>query len=135
MRIAMLSGHLAARALVEGRPQDYDRLWRRRFGRFLAVSVSNRYAFARMGNRGYVRFMRTIAHVPDSREWLRRHYAPSFGKSVLFRVARRQIRSRRDPPGCAMTGCDCTWCRAHPHAPASFPGPRLTARAAASSSN
>jgi flavin-dependent dehydrogenase len=114
MRLAMLSGHFAARALVSGTPRDYDRLWRRRFGAQLRVSIVNRYAFARMADRGYVRLMRSIAKSPDARVWLRRHYAGSVCKTLAFPIARRQNRSRRDPPGCAQSGCDCTWCRAHP---------------------
>ncbi len=116
MRLAMLSGHLAARVLVEGRPGDYDRLWRKRFGAQLWVSIVNRYAFAKMADRGYVGLMRSIARSPDARQWLRRHYAPSVCKALAFPLARRHTRSRREPPGCALSGCDCTWCRTHPRA-------------------
>jgi flavin-dependent dehydrogenase len=127
MRFAMLSGHLAARVLVEGRPGDYDRLWRRRFGAQLRVSIVNRCAFSRMGDRGYVRLMRSIARSPDARQWLRRHYAPTFCKRVAFPIARRHARSRREPPGCALSGCDCTWCRAHPRVPTERPDRRRLA--------
>jgi flavin-dependent dehydrogenase len=116
MRMAMISGNLAARALLAGRPAEYDRLWRRRLGDLLKVSIVNRYAFARMRDQGYVRLMRSIGRSLDAREWFRRHYAPSLYKRLLFPLARRRTRSRRAPPGCALTGCDCTWCRAHPHA-------------------
>ncbi|HTO86728.1 MAG TPA: NAD(P)/FAD-dependent oxidoreductase [Thermoanaerobaculia bacterium] len=115
MRLAMVSGHLAARALLAGAPADYDRLWRRRLGDLLRVSIANRYAFSRMGDRGYVRLMRSIGRAGDARQWLHDHYAPSLWKRLLFPLARRATRSRRSPPGCALSGCDCTWCRAHPH--------------------
>jgi len=114
MRLAMLSGHLAARVLIAGHPREYDRLWRRRFGAQLRVSIVNRYAFSKMADRGYVRLMRSIAKSADARQWLRHHYASSLCKRLVFPLARRQTRSRRDPPGCALSGCDCTWCRAHP---------------------
>jgi hypothetical protein len=115
MRLAMLSGHLAARVLVAGHPREYDGLWRRRFGAQLRVSIVNRYAFSKMADRGYVRLMRSIAKSADARQWLRHHYASSLCKRLVFPLARRQTRSRRDPPGCALSGCDCTWCRSHPH--------------------
>jgi len=114
MRLAMLSGHLAARALLEREPEQYDRLWRGRMGPLLRVSLANRYAFERMGDSGYVRLMRSIGRAGDARVWLRRHYAPSAAKSLLFPLARRRVRSRRAPPGCTLSGCDCTWCRSHP---------------------
>ncbi|MGE5277710.1 MAG: NAD(P)/FAD-dependent oxidoreductase [Acidobacteriota bacterium] len=129
MRLAMLSGHLAARAHLDGTPAEYDGLWRQRMGDLLWVSIVNRCAFSRMGNRGYVRLMRSIARAADARQWLRRHYAPSIGKRLLFPIARRTARSRRAPPGCALTGCDCTWCRAHP-LPAADAAPRPEARLA-----
>ncbi len=133
MRFAMLSGHLAARALLAGAPEEYDRLWRNRLGDLLKVSIANRYAFARMGDRGYTRLMRSIGRAGDARDWLRRHYAPSLGKTLLFPIARRTARSRRAPPGCALSGCDCTWCRAHPlpaAGPQPHPQPRLVSAGA-----
>jgi len=119
MRFAMLSGHLAAQAMLKSAPEDYDGLWRARLGDLLKVSIVNRCCFARMGDRGYVRLMRSIGRARDARDWLRRHYAPSPGKRLLFPFARRRFRSRRSPPGCAVSSCDCTWCRAHLSAPES----------------
>lgn len=129
MRLAMLSGHLAARAHVAGTPTDYDGLWRRRLGGLLQVSMVNRYAFSRMGDNGYLRLMRSIGRAADAREWLRRHYSPSLGKRLFFPIARRTARSRRAPPGCALSGCDCTWCRSHAVS-AAEPRPRPQARLA-----
>jgi flavin-dependent dehydrogenase len=113
IRIAMLSGHLAAQALLAGAPADYDRLWRRRLGDLVRVSIVNRYLFDRMEDRGYVRLMRSIGRADDTRQWLRRHYGPSPGKRLLLALARRAARSRRAPPGCTLSSCDCTWCREH----------------------
>ena len=116
MRIAMLSGHLAARALLSGKPAEYDRLWTRRLGDLVRVSMVNRYLFDRMEDRGYVRLLRSIGRAADTRQWLRRHYGPSLGKRLLLALARRAARPRRAPPGCTLSGCDCTWCRVHPRA-------------------
>jgi flavin-dependent dehydrogenase len=115
MRIGMLSGHLAARALLDGSPESYDRAWRARLGRVLWTSIVNRYAFARMGDRGYARLMKSIACVRDGRQWLGRHYAPGLIKWLLLPIARRAMRSRRKPPGCRVPHCDCTWCRLSQH--------------------
>jgi flavin-dependent dehydrogenase len=48
IRYALLSGYLAARAVLSG--VDYDCLWKRRFGGLQRASVVNRYFFARMGH-------------------------------------------------------------------------------------
>ena len=114
MRLAMLSGHLAARAILEGTPETYDRLWRSRLGGQLKASIVNRYAFSRMGDRGYVRLMSSIARARNAREWLRHHYAASPWKRFVFALTGRAAASRRPPPGCALSSCDCTWCRSHP---------------------
>jgi flavin-dependent dehydrogenase len=111
IRIGMISGHLAARALLARSPESYDCAWRKRLGGLLRTSLVNRYAFARMGDRGYTRLMRSIARMRDARDWLFRHYSPSPAKLLLLPLARRAVRSRRGPPACAVPSCDCTWCR------------------------
>ncbi|HEY7113618.1 MAG TPA: NAD(P)/FAD-dependent oxidoreductase [Thermoanaerobaculia bacterium] len=116
MRLAMISGNLAARAHLAGDPSLYDGMWRRRLGAILRTSLVNRYMFARMGDRGYARLMRSIGRSRDARRWLRRHYASTLPKRLVFPVAQRAVQSRRAPPGCALSICDCTWCRAHPPA-------------------
>ncbi len=87
IRYALLSGCLAARALLSG--ADYDRLWKRRFGGLQRTSVVNRFFFARMGHPGYRWLMRALSRAPDPREWLRRFYAPSRWKSAWAAVAAR----------------------------------------------
>jgi flavin-dependent dehydrogenase len=115
IRIGMLSGHLAARALLARSPESYDRAWQERLGGLLKTSLVNRYAFARMGDRGYAKLMRSIVRMRDARRWLFRHYSPSIGKVLLYPLARCRVRSRRGPPACSVPTCDCTWCRSrHP---------------------
>ena len=111
IRIGMLTGHLAARSLLERSPESYDRQWRARLGRQLQTSVVNRYAFARMGDRGYARLIRSMTRRGDTRRWLSRHYSPSFAKLLLQPLAHSWARSRRGPPACPVPNCDCTWCR------------------------
>jgi flavin-dependent dehydrogenase len=117
IRLAMLSGHFAARALLEGRPESYDRLWRERLGGVLRASIVNRFGFQRMGDRGYASLLRGIARSPDLRQWLRGRYAFPFWKTLAFPIARRFVRSRRGSPVGPVDGCDCTWCRGHAREP------------------
>lgn len=123
IRLAILSGHLAARAMLQGAPETYDGLWRRRLGSLLRASFVNRFFYQRMGDPGYVRLMRRIGSARDTRTWLRQHYAFSLGKSLLFPLARWKVRSRRGAPACALRGCDCTWCRGHPEPRRKAPEP------------
>lgn len=110
MRYAMISGHLAARALLTGRPQEYDSLWQRHFGGLLRASVVNRYLYAMLGDGGYRWFARGLARTIDPRARLRRLYAPSFWKALIYPVAQRAV-MRRMRVTCVMEGCTCTWCR------------------------
>ena len=87
IRYALLSGCLAARALLSG--SDYDRLWKERFGGLQRTSVVNRYFFSRMGHPGYRWLMRALRRARDPRQWLRRFYAPSHWKSLWAPLAAR----------------------------------------------
>jgi len=111
MRYAMLSGNLAAKAWLAGHPRHYDRLWRNRLGGLLPASVVNRYFFGKLGNRGYAAFLKRVSQAHDTREWLHRHYAPSWRKSACFPFVRFAYRSRLGKGICIKEGCDCTWCR------------------------
>jgi flavin-dependent dehydrogenase len=89
IRYALLSGHLAARALCSGHPEAYDRLWKTRFGGLLRTSFVNRFFYSRMGHPGYRWLMRTLRRAPDPRQWLCRFYAPRFWKKLLSPLAVR----------------------------------------------
>lgn len=111
MRYAMLSGHLAARAWLENRPEVYDRLWRDRLGGHLKGAVINRYFYEKLGNRGYAGLMRRINGSSDVREWLRRYYKAGWVKSLSYPLARRRLARKPDLVIGCIEGCDCTWCR------------------------
>lgn len=111
LRYAMVSGHLAARALLDGREKSFDRLWRSRFGDLLRASVVNRYVYERLRNEGYKRLLYSVDRHSSAREWLRWHYGLEFWKRLLYPIARRAVRTRRREAACVMEGCDCTWCR------------------------
>ena len=95
MRFALVSGHMAARALVEKTPRDYETSLRERFAGFLRTSVVNRFIYERMGDSGYAWLLRRIARASDARDWLRRFYAPSLWKSLCFPVARSALEAGR----------------------------------------
>jgi flavin-dependent dehydrogenase len=80
MRLAIRSGVLAARSLIEG--EDYDALWQRELRPWIATSIVNRAIYSRLGDRGYPWFLRWAA-CGDAREFLRRQYRPSSLKRLL----------------------------------------------------
>lgn len=110
MRYALVSGHLAAQALIEG-PHSYDRRWKDRLGGLLRTGVVNRYLYARLGDKGYVGFTRLLDRADDVAERLRRHYTPTLVKRALFPLANWSVRTHRKVNACVLDGCDCTWCR------------------------
>ena len=85
IRMAIVSGHLAARALVSGRPREFDRLWRERLGGLLAASIANRSLYRRAGDLGYALLIRRLAQ-SDAREFLHRLYAPRWWKLIAARL-------------------------------------------------
>ncbi len=112
MRYALLSGHLAARAWMDGRPERYDWLWRGRLAGLLQLAVVNRYLYERLGNAGYVRLLRRINRAQDARDFLRRWYASGTVRRWLHRYASWRIAAgRRKLTAQCREGCDCTWCR------------------------
>jgi flavin-dependent dehydrogenase len=122
MRYAMLSGHLAARALMEGEPEKYDALWKERFGGTLRAGIVNRYTFERLGNSGYGKLLSLIDRSGSARDWLRIHYGMTFWKRLTYPLAHRAVRSSRTEAACVMEGCDCTWCRCQHEAARAGPG-------------
>ncbi len=110
MRLAMTSGVLAARSLIDG--EDYDRLWKRALKPQMDVSVVNRVLYGRLGERGYRWFVSWVASRPRLRESLRRQYGPSWMKSLLMPWARRRYVSQRRDTHCHHAECSCVWCRA-----------------------
>ncbi len=117
IRYALLSGSLAARCLVSGQVEDYERLWGDRLGGLLRAGIVNRFIYEQLGQRGYVAFARLLDRAADPRAWLGRHFHPSLLKTLLYPIARRSMRSTRRETIRARDGCDCTWCRRE-HRPA-----------------
>lgn len=111
LRYAMLSGSLAARAWLVGRPESYDRLCQKRFTRQLKLALVNRYLYASFSDRGYVRLLRTLQSSADPRTWLRRYYGSGWARLLAYPLARRRIENKAELVAGCREGCDCTWCR------------------------
>jgi flavin-dependent dehydrogenase len=94
MRYAMVSGHLAARALMDGRPGTYDRLWRERFGNLLKLAVVNRIIYERLGDSGYAGLLRKIGDAPDARDWMAGYYGSGLLKKMLYPFVSRRFAGR-----------------------------------------
>jgi flavin-dependent dehydrogenase len=109
MRLAIASGVLAARSLLEAR--DYDALWRRQLLPWMRSSIVNRALYDRVGNRGYQWMLRAQARVGDTRRFLRWVYRPGWAKRVIYPWAQARYHSRRRDVACAHVDCTCTWCR------------------------
>jgi len=89
MRFAILSGYLAARALLEGDGSDYDHLWQQRFGRLLKLGAVNRRLYDMFGDRGYACLLRRVGGAADARDWLRRYYGRGRLKSLFYPLVRQ----------------------------------------------
>jgi len=91
IRLALTSGVLAARSLLNDR--DYDELWRRELGPQLWNSQVNRAIYASLGNRGYRWLLRRIsARRWDARRLLGGIYRPWAAKRLLLPWARARQR-------------------------------------------
>ncbi|BAU49820.1 FAD-dependent pyridine nucleotide-disulfide oxidoreductase [Sulfurifustis variabilis] len=108
IRLAVRSGVLAARSLIEG--SDYDASWRREIGPLVEASIVDRALYGLVGNRSYGLLLRYQAR-GDAREFLRRHYGPSRLKRALVPWAKRRYRSERRDASCDHVECGCIWCR------------------------
>ncbi len=108
MRLAIRSGVLAARSLLNG--DAYEASWRRELRPWLGASLVNRALYGLLGNVGYRWALRQQAG-HDARAFLRRLYRPSFAKRILMPWAQWRYRSRRRDTSCNHINCACIWCR------------------------
>ncbi len=115
LRYAMVSGHLAATAILAGDPARYDGLWRDRFEGLMRAAAVNRFLYAWAGPRVLSWALRRVAAAGDPRAWLHRLYAPAGWKTALHPLVRRRLPSARRHRECLEPGCDCTWCRCQMH--------------------
>jgi len=111
MRYAMISGHLAAKAWLQGRPQDYDAMWQQALGGKMRASIVNRFMFSKIGNHGYRQFLTHLKKSKDVRQYLFKKHQECWYSHLLFPWVNRLSASKRKEAICMMPNCQCTWCR------------------------
>lgn len=93
IRIAIRSGHLAARCLIEGR--DYAAAARETFGQSMRTGVVNRTIWEHLGNTGYKRLLSLARRSKDPRGFLLRYlFRYSWWRRLVFPVALWDLRRR-----------------------------------------
>lgn len=109
MRLAISSGVLAARSILNG--ENYDTLWQRELKPQMDTSVVNRALFSLLGKCGYGWFLQRLVSRPNLRESLRWQYQPFWPKHLLGPWARHRYQSQRKDVTCDHIDCHCIWCR------------------------
>ena len=110
MRYAMMSGYLAAQSIIQGK--SYDRLWQKNLLPQLRASLINRALVDRLGNTIYRYFIKRSNMANDARGCMRRLYAWSRWKWLLYPYAINHFHSRVKDERCRhVDSCDCVWCR------------------------
>ncbi len=104
IRYALISGHLAARAVVEN--ADYDRLWSERFAGMMRASVTNRLLYEALGRFGLRLFVWQAAH-RDFRKLLHTWARPAWWRLASRPLAERLLGKAAQ---CAHKS-PCDWCR------------------------
>lgn len=121
LRHALLSGVLAARAVVMG--EDYDALCRRLLVPGLEVALANRVVLGQLAPARYDWALGRAAE-GNATAALRRLYQPTRTTSVLHELARQGAHPPLAEPACHGERCRCLWCEHGPAAlPASSPSP------------
>jgi flavin-dependent dehydrogenase len=93
IRMAMTSGYLAARSILDG--ADYDELWRARFLPLMKAAAVYRLLLETFGNLGYsilVRYARRYRR--GTRSVLARQYQPHWFNEILWPLAMRMVEKK-----------------------------------------
>ncbi len=109
MRLAFLSGYLAARSIIEA--SSYRALIRRKAVPHAKSAVVNRFIFEGLGSFGQWWLLRRVSSSPDSRAFLQRLYKPYALKCALYPLAWRKVRGFRRPRKVAPLRGDLQWQR------------------------
>ena len=92
IRHALMSGHLAARSVIER--SDWHAITAAHIRPLVRASVVNRWLYDRLPNRGYAALIRRFARDPDLNALVGRWYHPRRIHRVLWPVAVRHYRRR-----------------------------------------
>jgi flavin-dependent dehydrogenase len=104
IRYALVSGHLAARSLIERVP--FDELWRKRLLRGMRSSLGARLLYESLGRHGLRRFVAQSGR-RDFRDFLHSWARPSWWRLALRPLAER-VFGRASSCGHKIP---CAWCR------------------------
>jgi len=91
IRYALLSGHLAMKAKIEGNPRGYHHLWENRLGGYLRSGWINRFVFGRAGATAYRYLIWRLSRSSDPRRVLQRIFAPSGLKDLAVSLLGRAL--------------------------------------------
>ncbi|WP_020677980.1 NAD(P)/FAD-dependent oxidoreductase [Geopsychrobacter electrodiphilus] len=114
MRYAMVSGHLAAQAMLAACPEDYEILLKRRFESMFKLSVVNRYIYESLGTLGYHNLLQRLCSASDPRAWLQHFYCSGRVRKLAFPFVRRSTAHKAELVTSCKEGCDCIFCRCRP---------------------
>ncbi|MHC1599488.1 MAG: NAD(P)/FAD-dependent oxidoreductase [Candidatus Methanospirareceae archaeon] len=92
MRTAVVSGYLAAKAIVKG--EDYSALAKEHFRDYLRNGIVNRHLFSMMGNRLYPYFLKVLSSVNKPEAVLKEVYTYRFYKKCLYPITKRFIKHK-----------------------------------------
>jgi flavin-dependent dehydrogenase len=95
MRYALLSGHLAARSIIEG--LNYDQLVQQEIEKPLRSSLVNRYVFEKLGNWGYRRLVHRWDKSDDVLGLMKKWYGWRVHKGLLLPLAVRWLDKKERP--------------------------------------
>lgn len=86
MRTAVVSGYLAAKAIIEG--DDYSARAKEHFEDYLRNGIVNRYLFSMMGNRLYPYFLKLLSSANKPEAVLKEMYTYRFYKRCLYPITK-----------------------------------------------
>lgn len=92
MKYAILSGCLAARAIIENK--DYWIEVKEKIHPLLKAGIANRFIWGRLGNKGYVRLLKRMTSIKNIRNAALRHYQFTIYRKILFPFAKFILRKK-----------------------------------------
>ena len=86
LRQAITSGYLSAKSILNS--ENYDDLIKKRFLSQLQTSISNRFLYGLVGNRGYSSFLNRGRKIKDPLKRMYKQYNASLPKKMILPLAR-----------------------------------------------
>jgi len=103
LRHALESGHFAG--VADGSSSAYERAWKQHLGGLNAASLTNRWIYNHLGDRGRQLFFKSALARNNPRDFLGRLYSPSVWKVHFAKCLRSEPLLRAEE---LKPGCDCT---------------------------